>query len=308
MGSKGLTFVITGAEGQVGTALAECLLSLGFDYVALARRDLDITSRQQVSEVLRRVQPAAVINCAAYNQVDRAESEPELAYAINRDGPQHLASVCADIGSILVHYSTDYVFDGRQAEPYSEEASAQPLGVYGSSKLAGEQAVLHSNASHLVLRVSWVFGRIGKSFIDDVLKWATSGPLKIVDDQHSVPCDAVALAAATIRAIMTLRERPELSGLYHFAMGAPVSRLEYAEMILNRAVEIGIARRVPIEAVSSSYFATAACRPQNSALVGRQFSEDFGIEPAHWQDGLCEYLDLLKTQQVTNTSPETSTG
>jgi len=299
MGSKGLTFVITGAEGQVGTALADCLLSLGFGYVALARRDLDITSRQQVSEVLRRVQPAAVINCAAYNQVDRAESEPELAYAINRDGPQHLASVCADIGSILVHYSTDYVFDGRQVEPYSEEASAQPLGVYGSSKLAGEQAVLQSNANHLVLRVSWVFGRIGKSFIDD---------LKIVDDQHSVPCDAVALAAATIRAIMTLRERPELSGLYHFAMGAPVSRLEYAEMILDRAVEIGIARRVPIEAVSSSYFATAASRPQYSALVGRQFSEDFGIEPARWQDGLCEYLDLLKTQHVTNTSPETSAG
>jgi dTDP-4-dehydrorhamnose reductase len=160
MGSKGLTFVITGAEGQVGTALADCLLSFGFGYVALARRDLDITSRQQVSEVLRRVQPAAVINCAAYNQVDRAESEPELAYAINRDGPQHLASVCADIGSILVHYSTDYVFDGRQVEPYSEEASAQPLGVYGSSKLAGEQAVLQSNANHLVLRVSWVFGRI----------------------------------------------------------------------------------------------------------------------------------------------------
>ena len=302
MGLKGLTFVITGAQGQVGTALADCLSSLGFDYVALARRDLDITSRQQVSEVLRRVQPAAVINCAAYNQVDHAESEPELAYAVNRDGPHHLASVCAEIGSILVHYSTDYVFDGRQIEPYSEEVSAQPLSVYGSSKLAGEQAVLQSNAIHLVLRVSWVFGRIGKSFIDDVLKWATSGPLKIVDDQQSVPCDAVALAAATIRAIMRLRERPELSGLYHFAMGAPVSRLEYAEIILNRAVEIGIARRVPIQAVSSSYFATAACRPQNSALAGRHFRQDFGVEPACWQDGLREYLDLLKEQQVANTS------
>jgi dTDP-4-dehydrorhamnose reductase len=207
-----------------------------------------------------------------------------------------------------VHYSTDYVFDGRQVEPYSEEASAQPLGVYGSSKLAGEQAVLQSNANHLVLRVSWVFGRIGKSFIDDVLKWATSGPLKIVDDQHSVPCDAVALAAATIRAIMTLRERPELSGLYHFAMGAPVSRFEYAEIILNRAVEIGIARRVPIEAVSSSYFATAACRPQNSALAGSKFCQAFGVEPERWEDGLCEYLDLLKKQKVINTSSETSAG
>ena len=164
MGAERLRFMITGADGQVGRALIDCLAARGQEHFGFGRRDLDITSRQQVADVLKSIRPAAVINCAAYNHVDLAESEPDAAYAVTRDGPRHLAAACAEIGSILVHYSTDYVFDGYQVGPYSEDTLAQPLGVYGSSKLAGEREVLGSNAAHLVLRVSWVFGRIGKSF------------------------------------------------------------------------------------------------------------------------------------------------
>ena len=302
MGAGRLKFIITGADGQVGTALAACLAARGQECFAFGRRDLDITSRRQVMDVVKRVRPSAVINCAAYNHVDRAESEPDMAYAINRDGPRHLADACAATGSILVHYSTDYVFDGYQVGAYSEDALAQPLGVYGASKLAGEHEVLGSNAAHLVLRVSWVFGRIGKSFIDDVLKWADNGPLKVVTDQRSVPCDAVALAAATVDAVSTLRERPELSGLYHFAAGSPVTRHEYASRILNRAAEIGLVRPVPIEAVSSSYFATAATRPRNSTLAGDRFERAFGAAVESWEEGLFEYLDLLRDRRDADTS------
>jgi dTDP-4-dehydrorhamnose reductase len=307
MGTERLKFLITGADGQVGRALIDCLAARGQECLGFGRRDLDISSPQQVSEVLRSTRPAAVINCAAYNHVDKAESEPDAAFAINRDGPKYLADVCADTGSILVHFSTDYVFDGMQVEAYAEEAPAQPLGVYGASKLAGEREVLQSDALHLVVRVSWVFGRIGKSFIDDVLKWADNGPLKVVDDQRSVPCDAVALAAATVRAISVLRERRELGGLYHFAMGPAVSRHEYATRILDRAAEVGLVRRVPIEAVSSSYFATAATRPRNSTLGGQRFEEAFGMAPGSWEGGLEEYLDLLKEQRAANASLEAQT-
>lgn len=293
------SFVIAGAGGQVGTALTRHLDSLGFDHLALSRGDLDITSPEQIRDVLTRYRPAVVINCAAYNQVDKAEENPAIASAINSDGPSQLARACDEIGSFLVHYSTDYVFDGQQDCPYTEETAAHPLGAYGSSKLAGERAVLKSDVRHLVLRVSWVFGRIGASFIDDVLSWATNGPLRIVTDQKSVPCDAAGLASATVAAALRLIENPGLGGLYHFAMGPPISRFEYAEAIVGRAVKLGIIAPVSLLPVSSGYFRTAAERPAYSALDGGKFERQFGINPGDWRHGLDEYLEALRPQEPT---------
>jgi dTDP-4-dehydrorhamnose reductase len=287
------SFVITGAGGQVGTALTQHLDTLGLDHLALSRGDLDIASREQVRDVLPRYQPTVVINCAAYNLVDKAEENPEFAYAINCDGPSELARACSEIGSILVHFSTDFVFDGQQDCPYTEEIAANPLGVYGSSKLAGERAVLRSASTHLVLRISWVFGQIGTSFVDDVLRWAANGPLRVVTDQKSVPCDAVGLASATVEAAMRLIEDPGLGGLYHFAMGAPISRFDYAKAIVDRAVQLGIIAPVPLLPVSSDYFPTTAQRPANSALGGGKFERQFGINPGDWRRGLDDYLDTL---------------
>lgn len=290
-------FAITGAGGQVGTALARHLDALGFDHVALSSSDLDITSPDQTRDVLSRYRPSVVINCAAYNLVDKAEECPEVALAINRDGPSLLAGACGEIGSRFIHFSTDYVFDGQQDRPYTEEMAANPLGVYGSSKLAGERAVLKSASSHLVLRVSWVFGRIGKSFVDDVLKWAAHGPLRIVTDQKSVPCDAVGLASATIEASMRLTEEPGLGGLYHFAMGPPISRFDYAKVIVDRAVQLGIIAPVSVLPVSSDAFPTPAERPANSALDGGRFEREFGINPGDWRRGLNDYLETLRARE-----------
>jgi dTDP-4-dehydrorhamnose reductase len=290
------SFVVTGAGGQVGTALTRRLGSLGIDHVALSSSDLDITSPQQIRDVLSRYRPSVVINCAAYNLVDKAEESPEVAYRINRDAVSHLAAACTEFGSILVHYSTDFVFDGQHDDPYTEEMSVHPLGVYGSSKLAGERAVLDSDGAHLVLRVSWVFGRLGTSFVDDVLRWAQSGPLRVVTDQKSVPCDAVGLASATVDTALRLIENPELSGLYHFAMGPPISRFEYAEAIVSRAVKLGIIAPVELLPVSGDYFPSAAKRPANSALDGSKFERQFGIDPGDWRRGLYDYLETLKRQ------------
>jgi dTDP-4-dehydrorhamnose reductase len=299
-----MRFLITGARGQVATEVTRRLSLLGIDHVALSRRDLDITSEEHVREALVRHRPQAVINCAAYNQVDRAESEPGIAYAINSDGPEQLAAVCKDIGSALVHFSTDYVFDGTQVEPYDEDAPTNPLSVYGKSKLAGELAVLRSPAPHLVLRVSWVFGRLGTSFADDILKWASSGTLRVVDDQRSVPCDASGLAAAVIEATRSVIENPDLSGLYHFAMGPPISRHEFAEIIMQQAARFGIAIPVPVLAVASDYFESAARRPENSALDGRRFERRFGIESGDWKAGLQDYFRELAQRGMT---PATAT-
>jgi dTDP-4-dehydrorhamnose reductase len=293
------SFIISGAGGQVGTALTQHLDSLGLDYLALSRGDLDITSTEEIRDVLSRYRPSVVINCAAYNLVDKAEENCEIAYAINRDGPSKLAKACSEIGSVLVHYSTDYVFDGRKHCPYTEEMVAHPLGLYGSSKLAGERTVLDDDGAHLVLRVSWVFGRIGTSFVDDVLSWASNGPLRIVTDQISVPCDAVGLASATVEAALRVIEDSRLGGLYHFAMGPPISRFQYAEAIVDRAVQLGIIAPVSLLPVSSDYFPTSAERPANSALDGGKFARQFGINPGDWRHGLDEYLEALRPQKST---------
>ena len=287
------SFVIAGAGGQVGTALTRRLDSLGIDHVALSSSDLDITSPPHIRDVLARHRPSVVVNCAAYNRVDDAEDNPAVAYAVNRDGPAQLARACSEIGAILVHFSTDYVFDGRRDGAYTEDMPVHPLGVYGMSKLAGERAVLGSDDAHLVLRVSWVFGRLGKGFVDDVLRWASKSPLRIVTDQRSVPCDAVGLASATVETALRLIENPELGGLYHFAMGPPVSRFEYAKAIVDRAVRLGIIAPVSVLPVSSDHFPTAAERPANSALDGGKFERRFGINPGDWRHGLDEYLEAL---------------
>ena len=293
MGSKGLIFVITGAEGQVGTALANYLTELGIEFVALTRRDLDITSQQQVSEVLRRVQPAAVINCAAYNQVGRAESEPELAYAINRDGPQYLASVCADIGSILAHYSTDYVFNGEEKAAYEEDVSASPVNAYGKTKLAGEKAIQSSGCDYLIFRTAWVYASRKHNFFLTILKLAMEKEtLKIVDDQIGAPTSARLIAETTLICLLkSVREKISgvfTSDLYHLTSSGYKSWYGFAEKIINVArLQLNIDLKVKeVIAIPTSEYQTPAKRPLNSRLAVHKLEHKFNITMPDWEKSM----------------------
>ena len=283
-------FVVTGAGGQVGREVCRLLRESDVDFAGLTHQELNIASADDVAAAVAHHQPRVLINCAAYNAVDDAEQESELALTINANGPGYLAHVCREHGAALVHFSTDYVFDGAARRPYVETDLVGPLGVYGRSKREGEVEVLESGCVGLVLRVSWVFGRIGRGFVDSVLRWATGGSLKVVDDQCSVPCDAVELARFAISAGSRVIEEPSLSGLYHYAMGPPVTRHAYACEIISLAADLGIVNDVDVEAVSSASFDTPAQRPPYSVLSCERLMASFAPDPSDWRDGLKAYL------------------
>jgi len=188
--------LITGSQGQVGSEVAR-LSDNQFRATAFDRRSLDITNGNQVRRRLDAVRPDFVVNCAAYTAVDRAEDEPELAHAVNAEAVHLLGTACAERGISVIHLSTDYVFDGRKSDPYVEEDSPNPLGTYGASKLSGEELLRAVHDRHVILRVSWVFGRLGRSFVDTILRLARErDELTVVDDQVGAPAPATAIAHA----------------------------------------------------------------------------------------------------------------
>ncbi|MEO1632504.1 MAG: dTDP-4-dehydrorhamnose reductase, partial [Bacteroidota bacterium] len=213
--------LIPGANGQVGRELVARAAQHDIEAMGLTRADLDLNDAKAVRAVVQAHQPDAVVNAAAYTAVDRAESEPDLAFAVNRDGPAALAAACADLGIPLVHFSTDYVFDGAKPEPYVEGDPAAPLGVYGQSKWEGEEAVRAALDRHLILRVSWVFSRHGGNFVKTMLRLGREREaLRIVADQHGGPTPASAIADAALVTLRQASERNDDWGTYHFC-GAP---------------------------------------------------------------------------------------
>lgn len=196
-----MKILLTGANGQLGSELARRLPALG-ELTAADRAALDLAKVEAIRRALREAKPQLVVNCAAYTAVDRAESEPTLAHAVNAVAPAVLAEEARRLGALLVHYSTDYVFDGEKGAPYVEEDPCNPLNVYGRTKLAGEEAVRGSGCRHLVLRASWVYAPRGRNFVRAILRKARAGePLRVVDDQTGVPTSAAFLAEATMRAL-----------------------------------------------------------------------------------------------------------
>ena len=287
--------LVTGAAGQVGSALVG-LGTDGFQPTGLSRDDLDITDADAVARTIERWRPHTVVNCAAYTAVDRAESEQEAAHAVNVEAVAHLAAACANSGAALVHVSTDYVFDGSANAPYREEDPTAPLGVYGRTKELGERAVRAAASRHVILRVSWVFGNLGRSFVDTMLRLARERPeLAVVDDQIGAPAPAQAVAQ-TLRAVcLATASREDLWGTYHFSAEPIVSWCGFARQIVAEAERLGLVEQATeVRAIPTTEYPTPALRPLNSRLNATRLARTFGIHPPDWRPHLRDYLASLR--------------
>ncbi|WP_454021098.1 dTDP-4-dehydrorhamnose reductase [Azospirillum sp. Marseille-Q6669] len=294
--------LVFGSNGQVGFELLRAAWAPDLTPVGLDRASGDVTDARAVAAAIAAYRPALVVNASAYTAVDRAESERDAAFAVNRDGPANLARACAAAGVPLIHISTDYVFDGTsKSTPWSEDDPVAPQGVYAASKLAGEEAVRDAQPDHVILRTAWVFGAHGHNFVKTMLRLARErDELRVVADQHGCPTPAAAIAAAiTAIARTRLGGGSWTSGTFHYG-GAPATTWHgFADRIVERAAP-RIGRRPTVTAITTADFPTPARRPANSVLDTTRLGQAYGIPPADWMTGLDRVLDdiLDETQGV----------
>lgn len=286
-----MRLLITGTRGQLGTELTR---QAGRHEIRAVDHDaLDITDAPAVQQAFASFRPDAVINAAAWTAVDRAEEDVEAAFAVNRDGPANLAEACARAGIPLIHVSTDYVFDGRKEAPYDEQDEPAPIGVYGRSKLAGEEAVREACERHVILRTSWVFSAHRHNFVKTMLRLgAERKELGVVADQRGCPTAAAELA----RGILALLEQgSEAWGTYHFCQPEPTTWHGFAEAIFAEARRQGMALRIrQVDAIATSDYPTPAKRPANSELNCEKLESTFGITIRPWRESLKEVIKELK--------------
>lgn len=282
--------MITGAYGQVGCCLTQQAQANGWDVLALDRDKLDITDPQSVNALVKEYLPDVIINAAAHTAVDKAETEIDASYAINRDGPQYLAEAAASVGAAMLHISTDYVFAGDKDGVYTESDPVAPQGVYGASKLTGEQAVAAANAKHIILRTAWVFGEHGNNFVKTMLRLGSQrDQLGIVADQFGGPTYAGDIAAALLAIAEKTVAAPETInwGVYHFAGEPHVNWHQFAQAIFDNAVAQQLLAKAPqLNALTTADYPTPAKRPANSRLDCRKIFNEFGIQPSDWQMAL----------------------
>ncbi len=285
-----MRILLLGGNGQVGRALRRALPALG--EVLVATRDgaggelaADFDAPQALPGLVARIAPDVVVNAAAHTAVDRAEAEPEAAFRANAEAPAALARGCAATGALLVHYSTDYVFDGRSARPYREDDATAPLGVYGASKLAGEEAIRASGARHAILRTAWVYAAHGRNFLRTMLRLAAEREeLRVVADQVGAPTPAAWIADATGQ---LLRQGVPASGTWHLTAAGETSWHGFAQAIMDEAQAAGLlARRPRVLPITTAEYPTPARRPAYSVLDTARLRAEFGIVPPAWRDGL----------------------
>lgn len=280
--------LVTGCNGQVGHSLTQRLTKQA-EVLALDYEGLDITDRDAVLNTVAEFQPNYIINAAAHTAVDRAEQEVELSYAINRDGPSYLAQAAKECGAVMLHISTDYVFDGMGDQPYQESDATGPEGIYGQSKLAGEKAVAESCPQHLILRTAWVFGEHGNNFVKTMLRLAQSlDELSIVSDQFGGPTYAGDIADALIAMVQHLEQGKQAEwGVYHFSGMPYASWFDFACAIFQAAEQHEVLAKQPkLSAIPTLAYPTPAKRPANSRLDCRKIENQFGIKPSDWNAAL----------------------
>jgi dTDP-4-dehydrorhamnose reductase len=287
---------VTGAEGQVARSLREAAAGDPSLVIGLgARPDVDLTRPQTVADAIAAFRPDVVVNPAAYTAVDKAESEPELAFAVNRDGAGAVAAAAARAGAPIIHLSTDYVFDGTKDGPYLESDAPCPTGVYGQSKLAGELAVAAANRRHIILRAAWVYAPFGANFVRTMLRLAGERDrLTVVDDQVGCPTYAPDIAAAILVIARCLNAgwREPYAGVTNCAGADAVSWCGFARAIMAGAGARG-GRDVPVEAITTAQYPTPARRPANSRLDCSRLVDLFDVRPPPLEESLGQCLDHL---------------
>ena len=293
MHNKTLRILLTGSNGQVGRELQKTLPRLG-NMLALDRHKLDLTNPEAIRNTVRDYQPDLIVNAAAYTAVDRAESEPELAMAVNGTAPGVLAEEAQRLNALLVHYSTDYVFDGAKTDPYTESDEPNPLSIYGRTKLAGEQAIQAVGPAHYILRTSWVYAAEGANFLNTILRLARERPeLRIVNDQTGAPTWAQAIAEMTARLLATgmAGNADPHYGLYHMTAAGAVTWFGFAQAILEETVKTSGSRMPRLLPITTPEYPLPAPRPANSRLDTGLLTKTFGIEPAPWRDMLARCME-----------------
>lgn len=300
-----MKILLLGKNGQVGWQLQRALAPLG-EIVALERKDAggDLADPQGLAAAVRAAKPQVIVNAAAYTAVDKAESEPQLARLINTEAPAALAREAAASGALLVHYSTDYVFDGSGSAPWQESDATGPLNVYGATKLAGEQAIAASGCAHLTFRTSWVYAAHGDNFIKTMLRLAaTRERLTVIDDQKGAPTGAELIADVTAHAISQTLQQPAKAGLYHLTAAGEASWFDYAQYVLALARQArpqGVKTAAGgVQPIASSQYPAAARRPLNSRLNTRRLQAAFGLQMPPWQQGVTRVLrEILESKGI----------
>lgn len=276
--------LLTGSNGQVGNALRATLAPLG-NVLATDRSSLDLASPDSIRALIRDCKPGLIVNAAAYTAVDRAETEADLAMAVNGIAPGVLAEEAKRLGAVLVHYSTDYVFDGTKSAAYSETDTPNPLSVYGKTKLSGEQAIQAVGGAHYILRTSWVYAAAGANFLNTMLRLARERPeLRIVDDQTGAPTWARAIAEMTVRMLPAVADGKDPHyGLYHMTATGTVSWFGFAQAIFAAAQKIDHTITIPqLIPITAAEYPLPAQRPANSRLDTARLEKIFGIKPDPW--------------------------
>lgn len=299
MKEKNIKILVVGSEGQLGWELQRQGRLFGFEIIGLDLPQVDITNIIQVKNALSAYQPALIVNAAAYTNVDKAESEADLAFAVNRDGPENLAVACANAKLPFIHISTDYVFNGQKKRPYIETDQVSPLGVYGKSKEQGEKMVRLQIKEHIILRTSWLYGVHGNNFVKTMLRLGREKKvIKVVSDQYGCPTSAADLAAIVLTIAGLIISAPKVIwGTYHYCGQGITTWHEFAKRIFEIACRHDAMKIEKIESIKTIDYPTSAKRPLFSALDCSLIEKSFGIKAKPWQESLELVIDRLFTAE-----------
>ena len=283
-----MRILLTGSKGQVGSALVPVLAPLG-EVNAFDLQDFDLRDAQSIRNTIARIKPDIIINAAAYTAVDRAEEDKEIVFAVNFQAVKELAREAQAIDALLIHFSTDYVFDGEKPAPYVESDVPNPLSVYGRSKLEGDRAIAASGCRHFIFRTSWVYGPTGRNFLLAILAAAKTKPeLKVVNDQHGAPTSSVAIAGTIAQVLANPDLTRTASGLYHLSAAGETTWHGFATAILE-----GKGIKIPVRAIRSDEYPVAAQRPKNSRLDNAKAAATFGIVLPDWRQGMAAVMRAM---------------
>jgi dTDP-4-dehydrorhamnose reductase len=297
--SEGPRVLVIGGSGQLGLELQRSFAGTN-PMVAVDREVVDLANPDQIRSIVASVKPDVILNSAAYTAVDRAESQPEIAPAVNARAPRILAEEALKTGALLVHYSTDYVFDGTKQEPWTEADVPNPLSVYGASKLAGEEGIRQVGGRYLIFRTSWVYGPHGKNFLLTMLRLGRErDSLNVVDDQFGAPTTSMELARATrdiVDGVLAGKfgENNDWAGLYHMTCGGETTWCGFTRAIFAKAGNLLDGRRPEVRAISTSEYPTPAKRPRNSVLSNARLQARFGVQLKPWETALDDVIAKIQ--------------